>query len=92
MDKMLKSSVTKTYASWRKSETTDGVTTCISVEEVENGFVVEYEKYGDFGKNKSYESIRKRFISKTNPLEKEPATKKDEFDDQLDSLKDLFNS
>jgi pyruvoyl-dependent arginine decarboxylase (PvlArgDC) len=91
MKDKLKSEVKKTYGSWKKSETSDGVTISISVDEVENGYVVEYEKYGNIGKNKEWDSTRKKYISKTNPLEKEPNTKKDEFDDSIESLKQLFS-
>lgn len=92
MKDTVKSETKKTYASWRKSETTDGITKSIEVNEVENGYVIEVEKYGNIGKNKEWDTIRKKYISKTNPLEAEESSKKDEFDEQFDSLKELFKS
>ena len=86
----IKADVKKTYARWSKSETTNDVTTRLEVEECENGFVICLEKYGNFGKNKSWESITKKYISKTNPLEKEESSKMDEFDENIESLKSLF--
>lgn len=56
---------------WSKSTENNGVSTTISVEEVENGFIVTLNKYGhdlkETSKNK-YIDIHKRWISKENPL------------------------
>jgi len=41
----------------------------ITVEEVENGFIVRVEK-SYYDKNKNYKWEEKKYISKTNPLEK----------------------
>lgn len=88
MKDILKEDVKKTYASWRKETRTNDVTTSINVEEAENGFVIRVSKYGSFGKNKEYKDISKTFISKSNPLSEDDL--KDETDDILESLKQVF--
>lgn len=85
---ILKSDVKKTYASWKKETRSDNVTTCIHVEEAENGFVIRLSKYGSFGKNKEYKDISKTYISKTNPLS--DSDMKEESDEIMDNLKELF--
>jgi hypothetical protein len=65
-----KGSVKKEYKKWKKSETKDGVTECIEVCEVENGFIVEHEKCG-VDKKGNYFSEEQKYISKENPLEDE---------------------
>jgi hypothetical protein len=82
-----KSGVSKTYAKWSKSETSNDITKRIEVEEVENGYVITTEVYGNTGKNKEWKSETKKMISKTNPLEKESPV---DNDDPLEQLKELF--
>lgn len=52
----------------------DGITKRLTVDQVENGFIICINKYGnkknDEGKNE-YFDITKKYISETNPLEKE---------------------
>jgi len=60
------------------SETTDGITKSVDVEEIENGFIVCIRKYGMKSSkegcdecDKEYIDETKRFYSKENPLNKE---------------------
>ena len=58
----------------------------ISVREIENGYLVSVEKYGDTGKG--WKSDTKEYYSKTNPLDTE--TKADNFFDRTEqSIKEM---
>ena len=80
---------------WEKSETADGVTKRVSVEQVENGYVVTMEKYGklsmDGDEDDKYTNECKKYISKKNPLEgMKPKTEKESVEDKiLDGLENL---
>ena len=67
---------------WSKSEEVNGISKSLSVREVENGFVVEYSRYGrDSMKPESeYVDENKTYISKTNPLEDSEEEKEEEKD------------
>lgn len=84
------------------TKTKDGMTRYIKVEEIENGYLICVELYGnkksDDGKESEYYSEYKKYYSKTNPLDKD--TKKEESkekseDEQLpaglSALKSLYN-
>ena len=75
---------------WEKSETTDGITKRVCVEQVENGFVITMEKYGS-GLDEKYTSECKKYISKKNPLEgTSPKTEEESYEDKiLDGLENL---
>lgn len=53
---------------WRISETKDGITKTLSVDKVENGFIITKSKYGNI--NDKYVDETKKYISTKNPLEK----------------------
>lgn len=79
---------------WEKSETADGITKRVSVEQVENGYIVSMEKYGkpsmdDDGDK--YTNECKKYISKKNPLEgMKPKTEQESAEDKiLDGLENL---
>jgi hypothetical protein len=79
---------------WEKSETADGITKRVSVEQVENGYIVTMEKYGkpsmdDDGDK--YTNECKKYISKKNPLEgMKPKTEQESAEDKiLDGLENL---
>ena len=78
----------KKYKSWRKSVEKDGVSKSVSVREVENGFVIDLEEYGDH--EGEWKSKCKTYISTKNPLEGEK-----EYDEEIDLkesiLKDIDN-
>lgn len=79
---------------WEKSETADGVTKRVSVEQVENGYIVTMEKYGkalDEDDDSKYTNDCKKYISKKNPLEgMAPKTEKESVEDKiLDGLENL---
>jgi hypothetical protein len=81
---------------WEKSETSDGITKRVSVEQVENGYIVTMEKYGrpsgDGDEDDSkYTNDCKKYISKKNPLEgMAPKTEKESVEDKiLDGLENL---
>ena len=80
---------------WEKSETADGITKRVSVEQVENGYIVTMEKYGrasiDEDDDSKYTNDCKKYISKKNPLEgMEPKTEKESVEDKiLDGLENL---
>ena len=79
---------------WEKSETADGITKRVSVEQVENGYIVTMEKYGnasDDEDDSKYTNDCKKYISKKNPLEgMAPKTEKESVEDKiLDGLENL---
>lgn len=76
---------------WEKSQTADGMTKRISVEEVENGFVITMEKYGQSGEDEKYTSECKKYISKTNPLKQEDEKTEEQSAEEkiLDGLENL---
>jgi hypothetical protein len=79
---------------WEKSETADGITKRVSVEQVENGYIVTMEKYGKPSMDEDdskYTNDCKKYISKKNPLEgMAPKTEKESIEDKiLDGLENL---
>jgi len=78
---------------WEKSETSDGITKRVSVEQVENGYIVTMEKYGRTSDDddSKYTNDCKKYISKKNPLEgMAPKTEKESIEDKiLDGLENL---
>ena len=79
---------------WEKSETADGITKRVSVEQVENGYIVTMEKYGKLSMDEDdskYTNDCKKYISKKNPLEGiAPKTEKESIEDKiLDGLENL---
>ena len=80
---------------WEKSETADGITKRVSVEQVENGYIVSMEKYGrgigDSDEDDKYTNECKKYISKKNPLEgMKPNTEQESAEDKiLDGLENL---
>jgi hypothetical protein len=80
---------------WEKSETADGITKRVTVEQVENGYIVTMEKYGrpSMGDedDSKYTNDCKKYISKKNPLEgMAPKTEKESVEDKiLDGLENL---
>ena len=80
---------------WEKSETADGITKRVTVEQVENGYIVTMEKYGrpsmSDEDDSKYTNDCKKYISKKNPLEgMAPKTEKESVEDKiLDGLENL---
>lgn len=76
---------------WEKSESVDGMTKRVCVEQVENGYVITMEKYGSSGDEEKYTSECKKYISKKNPLEgMSPKTEEESYEDKiLDGLENL---
>lgn len=79
---------------WEKSETADGITKRVTVEQVENGYIVTMEKYGRSSQDlddSEYTNDCKKYISKKNPLEgMAPKTEKESVEDKiLDGLENL---
>jgi hypothetical protein len=79
---------------WEKSETSDGITKRVSVEQVENGYIVTMEKYGKPSmddEDGKYTNECKKYISKKNPLEgMKPKTETESAEDKiLDGLENL---
>lgn len=56
----------KQYKTWAKSTEKDGYTKRVKVSEIENGFLVCLEEYGE--KDGKYVDTNKKYYSKTNPL------------------------
>ena len=74
----------KKYKRWEKSESTDGMTKRVCVEQVENGFIITMEKYGSSGEDEKYTSECKKYISKKNPLEgMSPKTEEESYEDKI---------
>jgi hypothetical protein len=70
--------MSKTEGVSSMSETVDGITKSVDVEEIENGFIVTINKYGIKPSKEGcsecdgeYINETKRFYSKENPLNKE---------------------
>ena len=80
------------YKRWEKSESTDGMTKRVCVEQVENGFIITMEKYGSQGDSDKYTNECKKYISKKNPLEgMSPKTEEESYEDKiLDGLEGLM--
>lgn len=79
---------------WEKSESADGITKRVTVEQVENGYIVTMEKYGKLSVDEDdskYTNDCKKYISKKNPLEgMAPKTEKESVEDKiLDGLENL---
>jgi hypothetical protein len=72
---------------WEKSETADGITKRVIVEQVENGYIVTMEKYGRSSQDSDdskYTNDCKKYISKKNPLEgMAPKTEKESVEDKF---------
>ena len=69
------------------SETVDGITKSVNVEEIENGFIVSIHKYGMKSSEEGcstcdseYVDENKKFYSKENPLNKEEEKEEKERD------------
>jgi len=74
----------KKYKRWEKSESIDGMTKRVCVEQVENGFIITMEKYGSSGEDEKYTSECKKYISKKNPLEgMSPKTEEESYEDKI---------
>ena len=56
----------KPYKTWSKSSRSDGYSKELRVEEIENGFLVLLDEYGE--KNGKYTSNCRKYYSKENPL------------------------
>lgn len=77
----------KAKESWRKSVKRNGITESIEVQEVENGFIIRKEKYGEDLNSKSpnkWINETKEYVSKVNPLAEE------EIDEDFDNLLKQF--
>lgn len=78
----------KEYQRWSKSTKTNGVTKEINVEEIENGFLVCTNTYGNMGGE--YKDEYKKYYSKTNPLSELDTVKPEGVVDAItDFLKDM---
>jgi len=76
---------------WEKSESSNGMTKRVCVEQVENGYIITMEKYGSQGDSDKYTNECKKYISKKNPLEgMSPKTEEESYEDKiLDGLENL---
>jgi hypothetical protein len=84
-DKVMASPTSKKkYKTWVKSSRNDEWTKEIRVEEIENGFLVCLDEYGE--RKGKYESIYKKYFAKENPLSEDDL----KLDDGLDKAIDNF--
>ena len=74
----------KQYKTWVKSSRNNEWTKEIRVEEIENGFLVCLDEYGE--RKGKYESIYKKYFAKENPLSEDDL----KLDDGLDKAIDNF--
>ena len=74
----------KQYKSWSKRSSNNDWTKELRVEEIENGFLVCLDEYGE--KNGKYTSNYKKYFSKENPLSEDDI----ELDNGLDSAIESF--
>ena len=72
------------YKSWSKRSSSNDWTKELRVEEIENGFLVCLDEYGE--KNGKYTSNYKKYFSKENPLSDDDI----ELDNGLDSAIESF--
>lgn len=87
MELMNSSSNKKEYKSWSKSSEKDGWTKRISVYEIENGYLVCLNEYGE--RDGEYKDITKKYFSETNPLD--GMTPDSNYSDKLrDTIKDFL--
>lgn len=59
---------------WEKRITEGQISKSLRVEQIENGFILIFQKWGDIPKKdgtSEYINITKKYFSKTNPLEEE---------------------
>lgn len=82
--KEINSVTKKQYKRWSKSIRKDDYTKEISVEEIENGFIISMSEYGT--KNGKYSDDTKKFYSKTNPLSDEDIEKDNGLDTAIESF------
>ncbi len=85
----------KSYKSWRKTEEANGISKSVSVNECENGFIIEISKYGcpRDEPNGKYIDDCKKYISTKNPLESEKEIESEEVnvgDGILSAIKSIF--
>ncbi len=83
-DLLEKSSTDKPKKRWRKSVESNGVTCSIAVREIENGFIINYNKYGKEPDADNYTEIDREYFSEKNPLEKKEDAEKDLLGDMSD--------
>lgn len=84
-DKVMASPTSKKkYKTWVKSSRSNEWTKEIRVEEIENGFLVCLDEYGE--RKGKYESIYKKYFAKENPLSEDDL----KLDDGLDRAIDNF--
>jgi len=74
----------KQYKTWVKSSRNNEWTKEIRVEEIENGFLVCLDEYGE--RKGKYESIYKKYFAKENPLSEDDL----KLDEGLDKAIDNF--
>jgi hypothetical protein len=74
----------KKYRTWSRSSNKDGYHKEIRVEEIENGYLVCLNEWGDIGGK--YKDSNKKYYSKENPL----SDKDIKTDDGLESAIDKF--
>lgn len=90
-------SITKSEkgSSWRYENEVNGITKCVRVEQVENGFVITISKYGypKDVKDGKYIDERKVYISEENPLKDMASENKEEKgkDKGISEMKDLLS-
>lgn len=78
----------KEYQRWSKSSTSNGITKEVKVEEIENGFLVTTDVWGDM--DGKYTSECKKYYSKTNPLSEMDLVKSEGVVDAItDFLKEI---
>lgn len=85
MDKLsTKKSSPKKYKSWVKRTEKNDITKEVRVEEIENGFLVCLETYGD--RNGKYFNERKKYYAKDNPLEGDDMVMDGGLDEAIDNF------
>jgi hypothetical protein len=91
MHNEIKNPMENKHKRWEKSETANGITKRVCVEQVENGYVITMEKYGNSDEDEKYTNECKKYISKKNPLEgTEPKSEEESYEDKiLDGLEGL---
>lgn len=87
MEKRL-NEVTKRPKVWTRRVEESGMSRSVRVEEIDNGFIVEMNEYGDRGDGKYFDKTKK-YYSKENPL----ASMSPDIDDNIeDSIKNFLNN
>lgn len=77
------------YKKWSKSTEKDGYCKKIKVEEIENGYLICLEEYGE--KDGKYTDSYKKYYSQTNPLDGMTPDTSDDMSELKETIKNFLD-